>query len=175
MSRTNRTKQVVVAGAAAVGLALGVATLAGAATTPQRQAEHRAAEQDQAQDPMLNGSIQAPEGRGSQSEEDEAKALEALATVTRAEAEQAAKVVVPGGAVIEVELENENGSVVYSVEMTDAGGAEVDVKVDAGNGEVLHQDRDSDDGDEADEGSDDEGQADEGPGSDEAPEDAPAG
>lgn len=55
---------------------------------------------------------------------------------------------VPGTAG-EVELENENGSVVYSVEIT-ANGITADVMVDAGNGKVLAQDTGENDADEHD-------------------------
>jgi len=40
------------------------------------------------------------------------------------------------GALTDVELENENGNVVYAVEFTQ-NGIETDVKIDAGNGKVL--------------------------------------
>jgi uncharacterized membrane protein YkoI len=150
MSFKELSRHLVIGGAAAAGLTLGVAALAGAATTPDQQA---AAEQDNVQEPSYNGSIEAPEGPESQSEADEAKALEALATITPDEAEQAARVAVPDGTVNEVELEDENGSVVYGVEMTDADGSEVDVKIDAGDGTVLGQENEADEGeeDEADE------------------------
>ena len=52
---------------------------------------------------------------------------------------------VPGTAA-QPELENENGSVVYGVEVTKADGTVVDVKVDAGNGEVLAREADGPDG-----------------------------
>ena len=70
----------------------------------------------------------------------EAAALQQLATISADEASQAALAAVPG-TVNTVELDNENGSVVYSVEVrTDAG--LIDVKVDAGNGSVLAQESD---------------------------------
>jgi uncharacterized membrane protein YkoI len=47
-----------------------------------------------------------------------------------------------------VELENENGSVVYSVELTQSGKA-YDVKVDAGNGQILHSEAGESEGAEA--------------------------
>jgi outer membrane lipoprotein SlyB len=57
-----------------------------------------------------------------------------------------------------IELDNENGNVVYSVEITKADGSKLDVKVDAGNARVLHQE--ADDGDDA--GEAEEREADEG-------------
>lgn len=95
------------------------------------------AEGDDAQDPKLNGSIaideNQPEGL---SEEDEAAALAPLATITKEQAAAAAQAEVPGD-VSKVELDNENGSLVYSVEIGNQ-----DVKVDAGTGAVLHIDSD---------------------------------
>ena len=95
------------------------------------------------QDPSYAASITAPQDEGL-TEADEAKSLESLATVTPDQARDAALAVVPGTAG-KVELDNENGAVVYSVEITDGSGSDIDVKVDAGNGTVVHQD--GDDGD----------------------------
>jgi uncharacterized membrane protein YkoI len=84
------------------------------------------------QEPQLNGSIAVPEGQGEGvSEADEAGALAPLAKITPDDASAAAQAEVPGQ-VQKVELDNENGSLVYSVEI---GGK--DVKVDAGTGAVL--------------------------------------
>jgi len=110
-------------------------------------------------DPALNSSVTAPAGPDHEGDSDAAEAaesrdLEALATVTPAEAEAAALAAVPGTAATP-ELENENGSVVYGVEVTKDDGTVVDVKVDAGNGDVLAQETDGPDGadgNEADEG-----------------------
>ena len=157
MSIKELSRRLVIGGATAAGLTLGVAALAGAATTPDQPA---AAEQDDVQEPSYNGSIQAPEGPESQSEADEAKALERLATITPDEAEQVAQAAVPNGTVKEVELEDENGSVVYGVEMTDANGSEVDVKIDAGDGTVLGQENEADEGAENEADEDDESETD---------------
>ena len=70
--------------------------------------------------------------------------LSGLAKITAAEAEQAALNEV-SGAVLETELENENGNVVYAVEI-DTGSGVKEVKVDAGNSKVLHIE--SDDGED---------------------------
>jgi len=116
-----------------------------AAEDPAAEAAEEANEgpDDETQDPMLNGSIQAPAETDGPSEADEAKALEGLAIITPEQAEAAATAEVPG-TVLEVELDNENGSVVYSVEIDNGSGGHIDVKVDAGNGTVLHQDADND-------------------------------
>jgi len=68
------------------------------------------------------------------SEADEAAALAALATITPEQAKDAALAANPGATVVKVELDNENGALVYSVEL-DSG---LDVKVDAGNDAILH-------------------------------------
>ena len=164
MSIKDRSKRIAAGGAAALGLTFGVAALAGAATSPAQTAPTSSApavEEDQTQDPMLNGSIQSPEDE-SLSEADEAKALEGLATISASDAEQAALAANPGATVNSSELGNENGSVVYEVDLTDANGADLEVKVDAGNGAVLAQES----GDEAEEGN----EADEGNEANEAPE-----
>lgn len=73
-------------------------------------------------------------------------ALAGLAKITPEQAKAAALTAVPGTAG-QVELENEDGNVVFGVEVTTATGARMDVKVDAGNGKVLAQS--PDDGDES--------------------------
>ena len=52
------------------------------------------------------------------------------------------------GKVLKTELENENGFLVYGVEVVTADKAIVDVKVDAGSGKVLAMDRDKADDEE---------------------------
>lgn len=156
-----RLKRISIGGAAAVGgLLLGVPLVAGAAsqaptaTTEQTQsadAQVQRVETDTTQDPQLNGSVRARDVEGDD-ETDESKRLRGLAKITPDQATRAASQAVSGN-VGQVELENENGSVVYSVEMVDQSGKHIDVKVDAGNGQVLAQDADSDD--EADEANED--------------------
>jgi len=65
----------------------------------------------------------------------------ALAKLTPAQAVQKALVAVQGQ-VLKTELENENGFLVYGVEVVTADKSIVDVKVDAGSGKVLSMDRD---------------------------------
>ncbi len=117
-----------------------------ATEAPELNEATEASEVDEAveeQEPSYAASITAPQDEGL-SEADEAIALEGLASITPDQARDAALAVVPG-TVDKVELDNENGAVVYSVEITDASGSHIDVKVDAGNGTVVHQD--ADDGD----------------------------
>ncbi len=99
------------------------------------------------EDPSYEASITAPQDEG-QSDADEAAALEVLATITPDQARDAALAAVPG-TVGSVELDNENGAVVYSVEITDLSGSIIDVKVDAGNGTILNQQASDSDSDEA--------------------------
>lgn len=148
-----RTRLVIAGGAAAVGLSLGVAAVASAGTS--QTTEDPAAETDDVQEPQLDGSIQAPESEGTS--EDEDKDLESLATVTADEAIAAATAAVPGTA-DKAELGNENGTVVYEVDVTADDGTKTEIKVDAGNGAVLDSSAD-DQGDEneADEADEDEG------------------
>lgn len=99
---------------------------------------------EEAGDPAYVGSVPAPadtrpDGQETAADESqEQAALESLATVSSAEAEQAALAAVPGTA-MQTQLENENGFVVYGVEVKGADGTVTDVKVDAGNGSVLDQ------------------------------------
>ena len=73
----------------------------------------------------------------------ESERLKSLARITPEQASAAALAQVPG-TVKKVELENEDGNVVYGVEIKTANG-ESDVKVDAGDGRVLHVEKDGED------------------------------
>ena len=146
MKDESRFKKRLYTTAVALGLALGSVGVA-AATSGDTPAP-APAEDVELQEPAYTGSVQAPAGDENVTEAEEAGQLEGLATITAEEATAAAAKSVPGD-VAEVELDNENGSVVYSVEITDADGRDIDVKVDAGNGNILDQQAD-DDGDETD-------------------------
>ena len=90
------------------------------------------------QEPKLTGSIQVPKTTGPEgTETDEAAALAKLAKITADQAKQAALAKFPGATVQKTTLDDENGSLVYTVELTDASKAAQEVKVDAGNGAVL--------------------------------------
>lgn len=78
----------------------------------------------------------------------ESARLQSLATITPEQAKSDALAQVPG-TVKKVELENEDGNVVYGVEIKTANG-ERDVKVDAGNGSVLHVEKDDGEDDDND-------------------------
>ena len=67
---------------------------------------------------------------------DESTALAGQATISSDQAQAAALAANPGATVVKVELDNENGTLVYSVELSNSS----DVKVDAGNGAILYTD-----------------------------------
>lgn len=73
-------------------------------------------------------------------EQAEAARYQKLARITADQARSAALAAVPGTAT-SVELENEDGNLVYGVSVKTSAG-ERDVKVDAGNGKVLHIEKD---------------------------------
>jgi uncharacterized membrane protein YkoI len=92
---------------------------------------------DQEGDGSYKGSIAVPDQSG--------PSLQELAKIDQSTAEQAALEAVPG-TVKQTDLENENGYVVYDVEVAGNDGKTHDVKVDAGNGDILHQQVDGPDG-----------------------------
>ena len=86
----------------------------------------------------LASSIQADDSK-EVSEAQESASLAKAAKITEDDAKKIATGAVDKNAVGEitqVELENEDGNVLYSVEFT-KDGIETDVKIDAGNGKVL--------------------------------------
>lgn len=98
------------------------------------------------QEPGYGASIQVPQSQDGDSEtdegSDESPALQAVAKITPVQARDAALAEFPGATVSSVELDNENGSLVYSVRLTDTSGKAWDVKIDAGDGRVLHKETD---------------------------------
>jgi len=68
------------------------------------------------------------------SEAEETDALQAKATISAADAEAIALAANPGTNVVETELDNENGVLVYDVELDNG----TEVKIDAGNGQILY-------------------------------------
>lgn len=138
-------------------LLLGVATNLGAYRVHAAQAAagdmqgtvQTAAEQK----PVYKSSIQVAnqqdtdEKENSDNEVEESKTLKSMAKISEEQAKAAALKVIPGK-VTEISLDNEDGNVVYSVEVKTTKNV-VEVKVDAGNGQVLAQENDkSDDSDQ---------------------------
>ena len=71
-------------------------------------------------------------------EREEAAKLEAQAKVSRADAEKAALVRVPGGTIKEGEIEKEKGKLIWSFDITTHGTQDItEVHVDAMSGEVV--------------------------------------
>jgi uncharacterized membrane protein YkoI len=93
------------------------------------------------QTPSYTGSITVTD-TANLSEADEATALAGQARITIEQAKAAALAANPGATVVKAELDNENGALVYSVELSTGA----DVKVDAGNGAILHTDTGNDSG-----------------------------
>lgn len=66
----------------------------------------------------------------------EREAMLKVTKISQAQAQAAARKAAPSGKLIKIELENEDGNVVYEVEFLDSG-LERTVIVDAGNGSIL--------------------------------------
>jgi uncharacterized membrane protein YkoI len=104
-------------------------------STPAATAQEESGPNDQARNPAYSSSIAVDEAAvDGMAESDESAALQKLATISADEARAAAVAANPGATAIKVELDNENGALVYSVELSNG----LDVKVDAGNGQVVH-------------------------------------
>ncbi|MHB9034937.1 MAG: PepSY domain-containing protein, partial [Anaerolineae bacterium] len=100
----------------------------------------------QAQEPLYTGSIAVNQAQDNgMKESDEATALQSQATITADQAKEAALAANPGTTVTKVELDNENGVLVYSVELNG-----LDIKVDAGNAKVLYTEQAGGDKESAD-------------------------
>lgn len=132
MNFTSRSKRLLVVGVAAGALSAGGAGIAFAAT-----GSPTAAATDQGEhDPSYQSSVRAPE-KDYPSDAAEQAALAKLATITPDQAKQSAAAATRGTAT-GVELGNENGNVIYLVDLTTPAGP-AQAAVDAGNGHVLAQ------------------------------------
>lgn len=98
---------------------------------------------DQDEQPGYISSIRIQQDQADVADQTESSALQSQAKITAEQARAAALAQYPGAQIFSVTLENENGSLVYGVQLTDANGHKLDVKVDAGNGKVLHTETDS--------------------------------
>jgi uncharacterized membrane protein YkoI len=133
--------------ATTAALALGVIGTQAYAETPppsapptgQPQAPKPAGTKTETQEPKINGTIPAPkDAAGAEtSEANETAALAALAKVSEADARKAALAKFPGATITKASLGDENGFVVWNIELTDASKASQEVKIDAGSGAVL--------------------------------------
>jgi uncharacterized membrane protein YkoI len=141
------TRKMLIGGAivgmlAATLVVAGVATNAFAqGTNPPAQAAEQADTGPDEQIPSYDSSVRVGDAQyEGMSEADEAAALESSAKIEPEEAKAAALNANPGATVVKVELDNENGALVYSVELSNGQ----DVKVDAGNGAILSTEQDND-------------------------------
>jgi uncharacterized membrane protein YkoI len=130
-------------------LALALLIVAGAgkmarAANQATEAKSGAVQNVNAQVPIYKCSIKVPEP--------EPADLSSLAKIRADQAMAAAQSAFPGTAVKKVELDNENGCLVYSVFLSNG----LDVKVDAGNGSVLHKELAGKEGHEGREGREEE-------------------
>jgi uncharacterized membrane protein YkoI len=138
MKRPKRRTAVIAAAVTIAGC--GVAGAAAASAGPPSGTAETTGEH---QDPSYTGSVRAPAASGSNGEgadqSGDQSALQGLPTVSVDQARAAALAAVPGS-VQAADLSDENGFVVYSVEVAGADGTVTDVKVDAGTGKVLARD-----------------------------------
>lgn len=107
---------------------------------PSASASNGATEQQgtkDTQDPTYSGSIQVPQSADTGNEQNDAAALQGLAKISADQAKAAALAGNPGATAAKVELDNENGVLVYSVHLSSGA----DVKVDAGNAKMLQTDQ----------------------------------
>jgi uncharacterized membrane protein YkoI len=126
----------------AVSLAVGAIGTAGALHTDKlSSASDNGLDGQDAQEPAYTSSVVIQDS--TMTENQEAQALQQYATISQQTAVNVALNEIPGTPV-KVVLENENGNVVYSVEILTSSG-NMDVKVDAGNGQVLGIDTNNED------------------------------
>ena len=114
-------------------LALGLASATGIAVAQSNRSNPPARELDES--PGKPSSVTVPPSQAA-NEADEGTALQGLAKITPDQAKAAALAAAPGNAT-KVELENEDGNLVYKVEVVGADGTQTDLKIDAGNASVL--------------------------------------
>lgn len=144
MESPTKTKRIIYGAIAGLGIfagAVGVASAATGQTTTsgdQPAATAPAAESHDANEPTIRSSVTVADNGKELSDAEEAAQLKGLAKTTEDEAKAAATAAVPG-TVTKAELENEDGNVVYDIEIKGADGKVTEVIVDAGNGKVLHQ------------------------------------
>lgn len=141
MKRTITPKRAMYAALAAIGVTAGAAGIAAATTgtvpfkdNPAAVGSEKGAEKDEA---PLKTSVKDPQGDTEAEESDAAEAarLAKLAKISPDQA-KAAAIAAKQGTATKVELESDDGYVVYEVDITAADGS-YEVKVDPGNGKVV--------------------------------------
>lgn len=92
---------------------------------------------------LLAGGISACSSTKGSEKEEQAK-LEAMAKVSRADAEKIAQAKVPNGTIKEAEIEKEKGKLIWSFDMATLGTKDItEVNVDAITGEVVGVEKES--------------------------------
>ena len=170
MKNPSKAKRIMYSAFAALGVTAGAAGLASAATNqPAPTTTEAGQSQDGANETEtdVKSSVTVDDTAEAANEEQENADLQKLAKISADDAAKAATSAVPGTAGTP-QLENDNGNVVYEVEVTATDGTVTEVKVDPGTGDVLAQEID-DDSDEAD----DDNEANEGSEANEGAETAP--
>jgi len=109
-----------------VGVAFAAGSSGNAPQTAQAPNAQETAQGQNVQEPSYQASVKVPEP--------EPQDLSGLAKINADQAKEAALKANPGATASAVELDNENGNLVWSVELSSGS----DVKVDAGNGQVVH-------------------------------------
>ncbi len=131
--KINRTTAIVVV---LVGLLVGGLS-AGVFLSRQSLSEGVTPSAEQGEAPDESGNVEDDNG----DDTDEADVTPEQAGITAEVARAAAEAGNPGTKAIEVELENENGTLVYEVELDNG----LEVILDAANGNILGTERDDDD------------------------------
>lgn len=143
MSISGKTKRWVAAGVAVLaiggGSGLALAQQGGSAQAPNAPSiadTSAPGAAEQAETPNAPETGERSEAADDAGEKAESAKLAPLAKVDRAQAEQAALAKVPG-TVSDAQLGDENGDVIWEIDVTGADGAQHEVKVDAGSGIVI--------------------------------------
>lgn len=133
-----KNKKTVVGSIASLALIGGVAaTGVVAANAASGTSSASQSEKGEANDAPIKGSISVAEPAQEESDAAEAAKLAKLATVDKKAANAAAVDTVPGSSVVETDLEEEDGFLVYEVDVKDTAGVTTEVIIDAGNTKVL--------------------------------------
>jgi uncharacterized membrane protein YkoI len=111
---------------AIIGISVAIAGGGSNGDAVQNRETQEAAQVQDVQEPSYQASVKVAEP--------EPQDLSGLEKITADQAKEAALAAEPGSTITKVELDNENGNLVWSVEFSSG----VEVKVDAGNGQVLH-------------------------------------
>ncbi|MDI3481045.1 MAG: hypothetical protein PWQ97_700 [Tepidanaerobacteraceae bacterium] len=151
------------AGAVILGSAAGFSGLSKSIAAPQNPpaVQQQAQKEINQQNPSYKGSIylgqqdqtksaaqDSKEIKDPKAEQNEDAALASKAKITKDEAIKAALAAHPGYAVKGASIGNENGYLVYEVNIADKSGKTLEIKVDAGNGKILATDSQAEDNEE---------------------------